>query len=68
MKLKVLDNYKSHRGAWEAGEEITVDEELGQWLQRDSPGSFEKIGEKALDEPPEDKMVAAAPKKKGRRR
>lgn len=66
MKLKTLRKYRSHRGAWEAGEEITVDNELGTWLLRDAPGCFEEMTEKALDEPPEDKMVKSAPKKKGR--
>ena len=68
MKLKVLRQYGSPRGSWKAGEEIEVDEELGLWLLDDAPGSFEKIEEKALDEPPEDKMVKSAPKKKGWRK
>ena len=68
MKLKILGGYSSHRGAWRKGEEIEVEEELGHWLLRDSPGSFEIVVEKAMDEPPEDKMVKSAPKKKGWRK
>jgi hypothetical protein len=68
VKLKVLVDYKSHRAAYEKGQEIDIDEALALWLQDDAPGCFEEIVEKALDEPPADKMVKSAPKKKGRGR
>ena len=67
-KLKVLSDYKSSLGAWPAGAEIEVEKWLADHLMRDAPGCFEVVVEKALDEPPEDKMVKSAPKKKGWRK
>lgn len=57
MKLKVLSDYRSHLGGYRAGQEIEVEDERGQLLQRDSPDSFEEIKEKAPTKPPADKMI-----------
>lgn len=45
MKLRALRRYSSDPGGeWPAGREDDVSEELGQYLLRDSPGTFEVVG------------------------
>ena len=70
--LLVVKRYESPAGKWSVGEVITVEDALYDYLMRDAPGCFEEEEDdlpfkgKALDEPPEDKMMIKAPKKKGR--
>lgn len=75
LKLRVRDAY-SHgpRGLhYAAGQVIVVDETLGAWLRADAPDNFapfverviEPVKTEALDEPPADKQVKRAPRKKG---
>lgn len=52
MRYKVQHNYTSFRdgqlfGPWEAGTEIELDEPDGEWVERDSPGALEPLGEKS---------------------
>ena len=67
MKLYVLSDYKNRQLSYTAGDEIEVDPEVANYLIADSPGSFSyepPKAEKAVDEPPADKQVKRAPRKK----
>lgn len=46
--LRVLGRYRSSKGSWEPGQEIQVLDELGEFLLRDSPGSFSLAGAAAM--------------------
>lgn len=69
MKLVCKGAY--HNGALHFGEGvIEVDESIAQFLLRDAPENFELVSEsappetKSLDEPPMDKQIKSAPRKK----
>ena len=67
MKLYVLNDYKNRQLSYSAGQEIEVDPEMASFLLADAPGCFSDeppVIEKALDEPPKDKAVKRAPRKK----
>lgn len=64
MKLLLLDDYYSQRGGWAKGQEIEVDDRLGQWLLNDAPGCFEVIPYGLPDAPPVDKMIKKPARKK----
>ena len=80
VKLKVLQDYRSWDIVYKAGEEIEVPETMATWLMNDAPVAFERIQEqpptppqplagegeekKAVEQPPKDKMVRRAPRKK----
>lgn len=40
MRLLVLSRYRNGATAYEPGQEIDVAEAMGEFLQRDSPGTF----------------------------
>ena len=68
MRLEVLGNYAGHGVRYVAGTIITVPDEKGEFLLRDSPGSFEVYEEKekktkAVEKPPRDKKVKKSRKK-----
>ena len=64
MQLNVLGDYAGHGVRYRAGTVITVPDDEGEFLLRDSPGSFEVCEEKkAVEEPPRDKMVKKTRKK-----
>ena len=60
-QLTVLERYDNAQMGlhFEAGQVVTVEDALAEWLQRDSPGAFALYVEpvKALDAPPVDKML-----------
>lgn len=64
MRLLVKRRYRNRELFYLPGE-IVVGDALGEWLLRDAPGTFERVGPSvtALDAPPADKMVRRARKK-----
>ena len=69
MKLYVLSDYRNRQLSYSAGQEIEVDPEMASYLFADAPGCFSDeppVVEKALDEPPTNKQVRRAPRKKGK--
>lgn len=68
MKLYVISDYQSNRAYYKAGQEIEVDDLLGHWLLADASGCFSleppKVEAKEIEEPPKDKQVKRAPRKK----
>jgi hypothetical protein len=67
MKLYVLNDYRSARASYTAGQEIEVDDKLGAWLLRDAPGCFATEPpevKKALEQPPADKQIKKPARKK----
>lgn len=40
MKLYLLDDYNSADSHWKKGDEIEVDDNLGNWFLADAPGVF----------------------------
>lgn len=40
MRLYCVSRYSSGAGRWKAGDEVDVDDEVAEFLLRDSPGSF----------------------------
>lgn len=59
VTLEVKARYRNKQLGYEAGQMITVDEELALFLRRDSPGSFKVV----VDEEPVEEPVAKAPRK-----
>lgn len=52
MKLTVKGGYSSAAaGPFKAGDEVHVSDSLGEFLLRDSPGTFERAGEAVPQEP-----------------
>ncbi len=47
MRLNVLGRYRSGAGRYEAGQVIDVTDAQGEFLQRDSPGTFAIEGAEA---------------------
>jgi hypothetical protein len=67
MKLYVLNDYKNRQLSYQAGDEIEVDPDVAAYLVADAPGSFAyEPPIKGLDEPPKDKAVKRAPRKKAK--
>jgi hypothetical protein len=72
MKLRLLRDYNSDRGSFKKGEVVELTEPQAMWFLFESsdPKSFEVYHEppitpdKAVDEPPVDKMIKKAPRKK----
>ena len=64
VRLRAKSEYASATEHYRKGQVIEVDEGHAEWLQRDAPGTFEVVVEKALKQPPRDKMLRAAPKEK----
>lgn len=53
MRLYVLGRYRSAAGSFEPGAAIDVAEEVGEFLLRDSPGSFRRdVAEGPPSSPP----------------
>lgn len=79
-RYRFLLDYRSHAGAWAAGDAADLSADLAAWLSRDSPGCIEEIvdapeqpeepepTERALDAPPADRMVKNATVRERRRR
>jgi hypothetical protein len=67
MRLRILQDYHSNAVTYRAGDVIDVPDDLGQWLQRDSVGSFEEIKpekpRRTLRKPPADKAISEAVEK-----
>jgi len=60
MKLRVVQNYNSVGRHYEKGQVIEVLDHVGEWLMRDSEGSFVEIKPKpkrSLKKPPKDKAL-----------
>lgn len=66
VKLVVLAEYRCRDLYYPSGAVIDVPPDLADFLMRDAPGVFEpwQPPAKALDEPPADKAIKAAPRKK----
>ena len=67
VKLVVLAEYRCRDIYYPSGAVIDVEPDLAAFLMRDAPGVFEPWQPpevKALDKPPADKAVKAAPRKK----
>lgn len=65
MKLFVKEDYVIPGISYSGGSTIDVDDLLGRWLLSDAPNTFEKVTEeKAEKQPPVDKMVRKAPRRK----
>lgn len=64
VKLKVKQEYQNQREHYRRGQEIEVEDAHAAWLQRDAPGAFEVVVEKAPKQPPRDKMLRNAPEVK----
>lgn len=54
MKLRVVQNYNSNTASYQAGQVIDVPDALGEWLMRDSTGSFQVEADPVEDGPVED--------------
>ena len=48
MRLHAKGSYRSSWGEWPAGKTDTVSDEVGGFLLRDSPGTFEVVEDTAL--------------------
>jgi len=63
VTLRVLSDYRSRDLAYSNGQILLVDDVLGAWLLRDSPGSFQLLEPADTTEardvsaPPKDKMM-----------
>jgi len=60
MKLRVKQDYSSTGRSYQKGQVIEVLDHVGEWLMRDSEGSFEEIKPKpkrSLKKPPKDKAL-----------
>ena len=59
-------NYYSNLTAGVKGDEVDIPVELAEHIERDSPGALSAVKaqhkERAVDKPPSDRMVHAAPK------
>lgn len=64
VKLRVKHEYQNQREHYRRGQEIEVEDAHAAWLQRDAPGSFEVVVEKAPRQPARDKMMRNAPEVK----
>lgn len=60
-------NYgSSYGGPWTAGETVNLDEQRAADINRDSPGVLlPKVEMRAVDAPPQDRMVKAPGRKRG---
>jgi hypothetical protein len=61
--LRCVRAYRNQNMIFEPGQVISdLDPAVEDWLLRDAPGVFERIGSetKALDAPPQDKMMRRA--------
>ena len=65
IRLQVLSSYANQTVSYSAGEVIEVDENLGEFLLKDSKESFRLLdavmSEKSLDAPPAHKAILTAP-------
>lgn len=46
MKYKITHDYTSSIGSYEKGAEVDLDDELAEFLERDSPGILKPVAEK----------------------
>lgn len=58
MRLRVVQNYNSNTASYQAGQVIDVPDALGEWLMRDSTGSFEPVEDAPVVEEPRRLRVA----------
>lgn len=64
IRLRAKSEYSTATEHYRRGQVIEVDDAHAEWLQRDAPGTFEVVVEKAPKRPPRDKMLRSAPEEK----
>ena len=64
IKLRAKSEYSTATEHYRKGQVIEVEDGHAEWLQRDAPGTFEVVVEKAPKQPQRDKMLRGAPKEK----
>jgi len=68
MKLRVLRGYRNKRLSFRPNTVVEVRDEIGKWLLENVPDAFEEIIEpqviKDTEQPPVDKMMRHAPRRK----
>ena len=64
MMFRFLTDYRSHIGAWKAGDVAEFDADTAAWIQRDVPGCLEaetppetEPETRTVEAPPQDRMM-----------
>ena len=75
MQYRFTKRYRSDFGAYDPGDTAEFDDDTAAWLLRDEPGCIEATTRtitldeieamRSVDEPPHDRQLKAAPKKRG---